>query len=144
MVFSTDGKQVCSEDVQVSEEAAQGQQVFLDTLEQRDEGHIWSADAEFITGKMLKKAEEKTVIVNTPSRQVNTRGLFPKTECAYDADSDSSTCPHGQCVSHNGTNHKTGERQYRPERGTCDGCPMRDECTRSTTGRTVTRNTYED
>jgi transposase len=142
--FSTDGKQLFIEDVQVSEEASQGQQVFLGKLEQSEEGQTWSTDAEFSTGEILKKAEEKKVIVNTPARQVTTRGLFPKTEFVYDADTDSYTCPHGQGLSHRGTNHKTGERHYRPERGTCDGCPMRDECTRSKTGRTVTRNKYEE
>ncbi len=142
--FSTDGKQLFIEDVQVSAEASQGQQVFLNKLEHSEAGQIWSADAEFATGEIAHKAEEKKVILNTPPRQVNTHGLFPKTEFVYDADSDSYTCPHGQCLSHRGTNHKSGERHYRPERGTCESCPMREECTRSKTGRTVTRNTYEE
>jgi len=144
MFFSTDGKQLFIEDVQVSEEASQGQQVFLDKLEQSEEGQTWSTDAEFSTGEILKKAEGKKLILNTPARQVNTRGLFPKTEFVYDAGSDSYTCPNGKCLSHRGTNHKNGERHYRPERGTCDGCLMREECTRSKTGRTVTRNKYEE
>ena len=142
--FSTDGKQLFLEDVQVASEPSQGQQVFLNKLEQSEAGQIWSADAEFTTGEIAHKAEEKHVILNTPARPVNTHGLFPKTEFVYDADTDSYACPHGPCLSLRGTNHKTGERHYRPERGTCDGCPMRDECTRSKTGRTVTRHKYEE
>ncbi len=141
--FSTDGKQLFIEDVEVSAEASQGQQIFLDTLEQSEAGQTWSADAEFATGEIAHKAEEKEVILNTPPRQVNTHGLFPKTEFVYDADSNSYTCPNGECLSHRGTNHKNGERHYRPTSGTCEGCPMREECTRSKTGRTVTRNKHE-
>jgi hypothetical protein len=141
--FSTEGKQLFLEDVQVLADASQGQQLFLDKLEQSEAGQTWSVDAEFATGDILKKAEDKQVILNTPPRQVNTHGLFPKTEFGYDAESDTYTCPHGQVFSHKGTNHKTGERQYRPQKGTCDACPFRDECTRSTTGRTVTRNQHE-
>jgi len=142
--FSTDGKQLFIEDVQVSAEASQGQQLFLEKLEQSDVGQTWSADAEFATGEILKKAEEKQVTLNTPVRQVNSRGLFPKTEFVYDADADTYTCPNGECLSLRGTNHKTGERHYRPKSGTCGDCPMREECTRSNTGRTVTRNRHEE
>ena len=142
--FRLTANKLCIEDVQVSDEASQGHQVFLDTLEQSEAGQTWSADAEFSTGEILKKAEEKQVIVNTPARRVNTHGLFPKTECVYDVVSDTYPCPNGACLSLRGTNHKNGERHYRPESGTCEGCPMREDCTRSKTGRTVTRNTYEE
>ena len=141
--FSTDGKQLFIEDVQVSAEASQGQQIFVDKLEQSEEGQTWSADAEFATGKILNKAEEKKVMLNTPPRQATSPGKFSKAEFVYDAETDTSTCPHGQVLSHRGTSHKKGERHYRPEEGTCDGCPFRDQCTSSTTGRTVTRNQHE-
>jgi transposase len=141
--FSTDGKQLFIEDVQVSAEASQGQQLFLDKLEQSEDGQTWSVDAEFCTGEILEKAEEKGVTLNTPPRQVTSQGTFPKTEFVYDADADTYTCPQGQCLSHRGTNHNNGERHYRPEPGTCAACPRRAQCTTSKTGRTVTRNRYE-
>lgn len=141
--FSTDGKQLFIEDVQVSAEASQGQQLFLDLLGQSEEGQMWSVDAEFATGEILEKAEAQKVILNTPPRQVSSRGQFPKTAFLYDAETDTYTCPHGQVLSHSGTSHKKGERHYRPEKGTCDACPLRGQCTNSATGRTVTRNQYE-
>lgn len=127
----------------MSAEASHGRQLFLDTLEQSTEGQTWSVDAEFATGTILDTAEEKQVILNTPPRQVTSRGKFPKTEFVYDATSDTSTCPHGKVLSHTGTTHKTGERHYRPEKGTSDACPFREQGTSSKTGRTVTRNPYE-
>ena len=84
--FSTDGKQLFIEDVQVSAEASQGQQIFVDKLEQSEEGQTWSADAEFATGKILNKAEEKKVMLNTPPRQATSPGKFSKAEFVYDAE----------------------------------------------------------
>ena len=141
--FSTDGKQLFLEDVQVSAEASQGQPLFLEKLAQSEEGQSWSVDAEFATGDILEKAEEQGVTLNTPPRQVTSHGKFPKTEFRYDAETDTYTCPHGQILSHRGTNRKLGERHYRPERGTCESCPLRESCTSSKTGRTVTRNRHE-
>jgi hypothetical protein len=142
--FSTDGKQLFIEDVQVSAAASQGKQQFLEKLEQSTAGQTWSVDAEFAEGEILAKAEEKGVILNTPPRQAPSRGgKFPKTECVYDAETDTYTCPAGQVLSHSGTSHKKGERHYRPEKGTCADCPLREQCTSSHTGRTVTRNRYE-
>jgi transposase len=141
--FSTDGKELFIEDGQVSADASQGQQIFLAKLEQSEEGQTWSADAEFATGKILDKAEEKKVTLNTPPRQATSHGKFSKAEFVYDAEADTYTCPHGKVLSHSGTSHKKGERHYRPEKGTCDGCPVRNQCPSSKTGRTVTRNQYE-
>jgi transposase len=141
--FSTDGKQLFIEDVQVSAEASQGQQLFLGKLEQSQAGQSWSVDAECATGDILEKAEEQGVTLNTPPRQGTSHGTFPKTAFRYDAEADTYTCPHGQILSHRGTNRKLGERHYRTERGTCDACPLRESCTSSKTGRTVTRNRHE-
>ena len=141
--FSTDGKQLFIEDVQVSAEASQGKQQFLEKLEQSAEGQTWSADAEFADGDILAKAETQGVRLNTPPRQMPSRGKFPKTEFAYDADTDTYTCPAGKVFSHSGTSHEKGERHYRPEKGTCADCPLRAQCPSSHTGRTVTRNRHE-
>lgn len=100
-------------------------------------------DAEFAAGEILAKAEEKKVILNAPRRSVNSHGRFAKTAFAYDARTDSYTCPNKQKLSHAGTNRKNGERHYRPAKGSCDTGPLREQCTPSKKGRTVTRNRYE-
>jgi transposase len=141
--FSTDGQQLFIEEVIVSAEASQGQQVFLGKLAQSQEGQQWSVDAEFATGEILKTAEEKGVILNTPPRQTVTHGGFSKTEFLYDMPTDTYRCPQGHTLSPRGTNHNNGERHYRPAVGTCSMCPLREQCTTSKTGRTVTRNLYE-
>ncbi len=141
--FSTDSAQLFIEDVLVSAEASQGQALFTTKVAQSEPGQQWSVDAEFATGEIFHTAEEAGVILNTPSRQVNAHGKFPKAEFQYEKDSDTYACPAQQTLSLRGTNHKTGERQYRTDPGTCDVCPYREDCTTSKTGRTVTRNLYE-
>jgi transposase len=141
--LSTDGKQLFSEDVQVSAAASQGQQLFLDKLEQSAEGQSWRVDAEFATGEILEKAEEKGVTLNTPPRQGTSHGRVPKTEFTYTVATATYPCPQGQTLSHRGTNHNLGERHDRPAPGTCDACPLRGQCPTSKTGRTVTRQRDE-
>ena len=142
--FSTDGNQLFIEDVQVSADASSGKFLFLEKLAQSAPGQIWSVDAEFAEGEILATAEARGVTLNTPPRQVISHGKFPKTAFTYDVATDTYTCPGGQTLSHRGTNRKLGERHYRPERETCAGCPLRESCTTSQTGRTVTRNRYEE
>lgn len=144
MFFSTDSAQLCIEDVLVSAEASQGQSLLTEKLTQSEPGQQWSVDAEFRTGDILHAAEEARVTLNTPVQQGNAQGKpCPKTEFAYDKDTDTYACPAQQTVSHCGTNQKTGERHYCAERGICATCPYREDCTTSKTGRTVTRNRYE-
>ena len=123
MFFSTDGKQLFIEDVQVLAEASHGQQLFLEKLEQRAAGQMGSVDGEFAKGDIFAKAEEKGVTLNPPPRQGTSHGKFPKTEFVYDAEADTDTCPPGQSLSHRGTTRKKGERHYRPDPGTWAACP---------------------
>ncbi len=141
--FSTDGKQLFIEDVQVSAEASQGKAQFLEKLGQSTAGQTWSVDAECADGDMLANAEAQEVMLTTPPRQVPSRGKFPKTAFEYAAETDTYTCPAKKELKHSGTSHKKGERHSRPEKGTCAACPLREQCTRSQTGRTVTRNRHE-
>jgi transposase len=142
--FSTDGAQLFIEDVLVSAEASQGQALFTEKLAQSEPGQQWSVDAEFRIGEILQAADTARVTLNTPVQQGNAQGKrFPKTEFAYDEDTDTYACPAQQILSHCGTSEKTGERRYRAERGVCAACPYREDCTTSKTGRTVTRNRFE-
>ncbi len=141
--FSTDGKQRFIEHVQVSAEASQGKPQFLEKLGQSTAGQTWSVDAECADGDMLANAEEQEVTLNTPPRQVPSCGKFPKTAFEYDAETDTDTCPAKKALKHSGTSHKKGERHYRPEKGTCAACPLREQCPSFQTGRTVTRNRHE-
>ncbi len=142
--FTTDGKDLFITEVDVSAEASQGQTIFSEKLDESQPGQQWSVDAEFSTGELLEQAEEQKVILNTPPRPAPAKGVFPKTEFAYDADSDSYTCPQGETLEYKTTNKKDGSRHYRPAKGTCEGCPFKDQCTKSANGRTISRSRHEE
>lgn len=143
--FSTDGKELFIVDVDVSSEAGKGQTIFKEKLEQSQQGQQWSVDKEFSTGEILKKAEEKKVILNTPlCAPKSKKGKFSKAEFTYNEEDDTYTCPNGKTLNLNHTNKKTGDRQYRPEKGTCNKCPLKDQCTSSQKGRTINRSAYEE
>jgi len=142
--FTTDSTQLFIEAVDVSAEASQGQSIFTEKLEQSAPGQEWSVDAEFSTGPLLEKAEEKHVILNTPPRAGASTGLFAKTDFVYQPESDTYTCPHQQTLSHVSTNQKTEAKTYRPAKGTCAACPLREQCSTSKTERSVTRSRYEE
>ncbi|MCP4400025.1 MAG: hypothetical protein GY801_22305 [bacterium] len=86
--FTTDSKQLCIEDVDVSAEACQGQTIFTERLKQSRPKQEWSVDAEFSTGSLLEIAETPQVILNTPLRTSASRGLSAKSEFVYQAASD--------------------------------------------------------
>ncbi|MCP4400041.1 MAG: hypothetical protein GY801_22390 [bacterium] len=142
--FTTDSKQLFIEDVDVSAEACRGQAIFTQKLDQSAPGQEWSVDAEFSTGELLDKAEQKQVILNTPPRLASCGGLFSKSEFVYQCASDTYTCPHGETLSHASTHQKTGDTTYRAAKGTCVACPLREQCTTSKTARTITRSGYEE
>ncbi len=142
--FTTDSKQLFIEQVDVSAKASQGQAIFGEKLDQSDPGQEWSVDAEFSSGELLDKAEENKVILNTPSRTECSGGLFPKSEFVHQPDPDTYTCPNDQTLGHCSTNHKTGDMTYRAAKGTCTECPLRQQCTTSKSGRTITRSKYEE
>ncbi len=144
LFFTTDSEQLCIEQVDVSSEAGQGQRIFAEKLKQSTPGQEWSVDAEFSTGPLLKLSETRQVILNTPPRTYASTGMFTKSEFMYQADSESYTCPNRQTLSHVSTNGKTEDKTYRAAKGVCHVCPLREQCTTSKTGRSVTRSTYEE
>ncbi len=128
----------------VSAEAGQGQTLFEEKLAQSESGQAWSVDAEFSTGPLLDKAKDRGIILNTPPRVVSNKGLFTKTEFLYQPDSDTYRCPFEQTLHHVSTHSSTKAKTYRPAKGTCAECPLREQCTTSKTERSITRSQYEE
>ena len=142
--FTTDSRQLFIEQVDISCEAGQGQTIFAEKLKQSTPKQEWSVDTEFSTGPLLKLAETREVILNTPLRTSASTGLFAKSEFVYQADSATYVCPNQQTLFHVSTNGKTEDTTYRAAKGVCHACPLREKCTTSKTGRSVTRSKYEE
>ena len=71
-------------------------------------------------------------------------GYFPKREFKYDADSDSYCCPAGQVIPYYTTN-RNGYREYHSDASRCQGCPLKEQCTRSRNAvKVITRHVWQD
>ena len=66
-------------------------------------------------------------------------GRLTEKDFAYDAASDTYTCPPGQELKRRRYVKKQRARDYGTARGVGGGCPLRTRCTRSAVGRVVSR-----
>jgi transposase len=80
------------------------------------------------------------------SRLVNarSRGIFPADRFSYDAESDTFKCPAGEQLYRHHFVKRRGHWEFRTKRGTCDGCPLREQCTRDKSGRTLKRHEHQE
>jgi len=72
------------------------------------------------------------------------KGIFDETMFAYDAETDTVRCPAGQVLPRR--RHKKKRRAYEYAAGakTCAACELREQCTRSKSGRTVKRHENQE
>lgn len=67
------------------------------------------------------------------------KGIFPKEAFTYNPDNDTFTCPAGQVLRRRHYYKKRRHYEYRPSKGICAQCQLRENCTRSKHGRTLMR-----
>lgn len=73
----------------------------------------------------------------------NATGLSTKDNFTYDKDNDQYTCPEGRILKNNGFSKKQRHFIYRASHKDCKKCKLIKECTKSPTGRSVTRHVNE-
>lgn len=67
-------------------------------------------------------------------------GIFPDSDFVYDPATDTYRCPAGQTLSPARHHVKRHATDYTPPRGVCAACPLKAQCTRSKTGRSIKRH----
>lgn len=92
------------------------------------------------------ESAEKKVVVPTPAQASGKEiGPFEKSRFTYDADSDCYLCPEGHRLVFRRFKEEEQQREYRIEkRRHCRSCPHFGICTKSKTGRTITRHVLEE
>jgi transposase len=83
----------------------------------------------------LKKQQEKS-----GSRV----GIFPEEAFIYEAQTDTYQCPAGQCLSLRRHHTRRQSVEYVCDRKTFRSCPLRNQCTRSRTGRSIKRHLRQE
>jgi hypothetical protein len=108
------------------------------------------ADGGYHSAANLAACEVRAQDVLMPDPQApRPKARYHKDRFAYDAETDTFTCPEGQPLTFQGfDSHTRGGppiRRYRASKPACDACPMRTACTTSTTkGRSLTVSPDDD
>jgi len=72
------------------------------------------------------------------------KGIFPKEDFTYNADTDTFTCPAGQSLKRRKFYKKRQHYEYVASAGTCNRCQLKDQCTKAKSGRTLKRHIRQD
>jgi transposase len=105
------------------------------------------ADSGFSGIDELEKIDNQGINVIVPSMKQaadKETGLFDRSNFKYDPESDSYTCPMGKILKYRRTRLDKEEKEYRPSAGVCQKCPNFGVCTKSSSGRQVTRILKEE
>ena len=68
-------------------------------------------------------------------RNARSQGIYPPERFVYQTETDDYRCPAGEILYRH--HLRRGYYEYRPKRGTCAGCRLREFCTRDQNGRTL-------
>ena len=72
-------------------------------------------------------------------RNARSQGIYPPERFVYQTETEDYRCPAGEILSRHHFVARRGYYEYRPKRGTCAGCRLREFCTRDQNGRTLKR-----
>lgn len=103
------------------------------------------ADTGYSNGEQGQACAKAGITVAVPRPQtVQTKGegLFSRDAFSYDASTDSWTCPSGETLTLFKTSQADQTRYYHTK--ACAGCPLKPQCTKAATGRTIARHFFED
>ncbi len=74
-------------------------------------------------------------------RPMTKKGYFKKYEYIYDEEYDQYICPNDKLLSYT-TTTREGYRQYKSEAKDCEGCPLKERCTKSK-NKVISRHIWE-
>ena len=100
------------------------------------------ADMGYYHGKEVKTCEEAgiEVYISRPYTSANTKlGLFGKERFAYDPEQDCYLCPAGEQLQFRFETFELGRQIRYYATSACRQCPIKSRCTRSKSGRRITR-----
>jgi transposase len=72
------------------------------------------------------------------------KGIFPKEAFTYNAETDTFICPAGQTLKKRKFFKKRQHYEYSASAGTCNQCPLKKQCTKAKSGRTLKRHVRQD
>jgi transposase len=80
----------------------------------------------------------------SPFHQPKPNGLYPKEDFKYDARQDVYVCPAGQTLTRRRADPWRQTTEYKAGKKICAACPLKQKCTASQNGRTLSRHWREE
>jgi transposase len=105
------------------------------------------ADHKYGTAENFVACHQKGIVTHlgdAKAKAGQVAGIFPESAFVYDAQRDQFTCPAGQTLPRRRFVRRPHVWEYGAAKGACAGCALRPQCTRSKTGRTVTRHEHAE
>lgn len=105
------------------------------------------ADHKYGTAKNFVACHQKGIVTHlgdAKAKAGQVAGIFPEHAFVYDAQRDQFLCPAGQTLQRRRFVQRQHVWEYGAAKGVCAGCALRAQCTRSKTGRTVTRHEHAE
>ncbi len=107
-----------------------------------EDGPAVYGDAAYGSGGQLAELDERGINAMVKTQPPASRGgMFSKDDFDIDLDRGTVTCPNGTTVPIRRDTHGAGKASFA---GHCHGCPLREQCTTSQRGRTVSVHQHED
>ena len=101
------------------------------------------ADRQYGSAESYRQLQRRGIVTHIAPSQpepYSTLGIFPHDRFLYDAQRDRYTCPSGQTLYPRRFNQRRQATEYCTRKGVCVRCALRDQCTRSASGRTLHRH----
>jgi Transposase DDE domain len=106
--------------------------------------HSVTGDAAYATTENIAAIEKAGIRAYTALVDHEKRtSLFGKDAFTYDAEKDLYTCPRGELLRRRGYDHRERSIRYAANAATCNSCPLKARCTKSSHGRWIRRSFEE-
>lgn len=102
-------------------------------------------DAKYGTVKNIAGLEQTGIKAFVPIPDLSKRNQFyPAADFQYDVEKDQHICPQGHPLPLMSRRKNEELFVYRADKNSCDTCPVKDECTKSKSGRHIFRSFYQE
>lgn len=127
-------------------------QTLIDSHEKNTGAKVEAAvaDSKYGTLDNYVSCHDRKIKAHIPSLEQTQKGtgrqkdIFSKGVFIYDYAKDVFICPAGQILKKRKYRKKRKHYEYAASKKTCNSCPLKENCTRSKTGRTLKRHVRQD
>lgn len=105
------------------------------------------ADHKYGTADNFVACHQKGIVTHlgdAKAKAAPPEGIFPENRFKYQPKEDTFLCPAAQVLKRRRFIERQGVWEYAADKGVCPQCPLRTQCTRSKTGRTLSRHEHAE